>query len=153
MALCSSSSWIMRLALDSNPSTVERLEFDLTIAADGRITGVIINSLGRRMSQVSGQCKLVSDLTGLPSSPLLAFMSFIFRVRKGGTERGVHLSGIAFDPDPAHPGTKLPKFQGTLRTFGIDTQMPAPDPQSGTLQTITLAADPGDTGTGTGQQT
>lgn len=150
MALCSSRLWTLGLILDSNTGAVERLSFDLTITANGMITGVVINSLGERMSQVRGQCETIDSLPGLPP---LAFMSLIFRVKRGRRVRGIHMSGIVFDPDPAHPGTLAARFQGRLRTSGLDSNVPPAHADNGELQTIALAADPGDTGTGTGQQT
>jgi hypothetical protein len=142
MAFCESNKmWSMDLVLDNDTSKVERLAFDVVIDANGGITGFVRDSNGERMSQIRGQCE-GPKLPGIPVS----LMTFIFRVRKGALVRGVHLSGIA------HPPLERPTFRGKLRVFTQDINTP-PSEGIGTLQTIQLSPDSGDTGTGTGQQT
>jgi hypothetical protein len=142
MAFCETrKTWTINLLLDNSSGPPERLALDLEIT-DGNITGVVRVSNGERMSQITGRCEpqTLSDL------PPVSFMSLTFRVRKGGVAWGVHLSGYA------RPPLNNPRFAGKFRTFTPDINTP-PSEGTGELQVMELSTDPGDTGTGTGQQT
>jgi hypothetical protein len=153
MAFCETGTrWTMTLIRDgdSDPAHVEILFFtDVTINANGVITGVVrvADVAGPQMSQLRGRC-MTTELSGLP---LVSRMSFIFRVKKGAREFGLHMTGIAYNPTAA--ATFNPFFSGTWRTFAIDTNTPSSGGGTGELQSLVLAADPGETGTGNGNQT
>lgn len=138
MAFCDSTTWQMRLTLGQ---LTERLDFVLTITSN-EIRGDVKNFQGVRMSRVRGRCEPII-LAGLPD---LARMSFVFRFRRAGQQRGVAMSGFAFMPE----GGGLAEFQGRFRVFQDDIDLPAPG--AGELLTL-QAPDTGETGTGTGQQT
>jgi hypothetical protein len=153
MAFCETGKrWTMTLVRDgdSDPAHVEILFFtDVTIDENGVITGGVVRVAdvgGPLMSQLRGRCK-TTELAGLP---LVSRMNFIFRAKKGATERGIHMSGIAYN----RTATVLfdPSFSGTWRTFTPDANTP-PSAGAGELQSLVLAADPGETGTGNGNQT
>lgn len=151
MAFCETNKrWTMTLTLDgdANPGHVETLAFDVMIT-NGVITGTVHVSAfgGPQMSELKGRCNPRVELSGVP---LVSHMSFIFRVKKGATERGIHMAGIAYNPTGI--STFNPFFSGTWRTFAPDANTPSSG-GAGELQALELAADPGETGTGTGNQT
>lgn len=139
MAFCDSTTWQMRLTL---AQLTERLDFVLTIT-HGEVRGDVLNFQAVRMSRVRGRCESIV----LPGLPDLARMSFVFRFRKAGQQRGVAMSGFAFIPEG---GTRA-EFQGRFRVFQDNIDLPAPG--AGELLTIQALPETGETGTGTGQQT
>jgi hypothetical protein len=132
----------MTLVMDNNSSRAERLILDLEFI-NGTITGTVIDSNNVPMSLIIGRCEpqTLSDM------PPVSFMSLTFRVKKGTVVHGVHLSGYA------RPPLNRPRFAGKFRTFTPDLNTPPLSVEAGELRTIELSTDPGDTGTGTGQQT
>jgi hypothetical protein len=133
----------MFLVLDKDTTHVETLTFNLTIT-NGEITGDVITSQPRRMSGVRGRCQPATLLPTLPGLPVIANMNFIFRLRRRGVERGVHLAGIALFPTLGNP-----IFEGSLLVFDPDNFVPP----GGDGEAQDISGDPGDTGTGTGTQT
>ena len=142
MGFCDNNKlWGIDLILDSDTTKIERLQVNVQIDGNGQITGEVKVSNGEVMSRLGGRCE-GPQIPGVP----VALMTFIFRVKKAGIVWGVHMSGVA------HPPEANPKFRGKLRTFVPDINTPASS-GVGELQSISLLGDPGDTGTGTGQQT
>lgn len=146
MAACEDKNWEMTLVVETkSPPEVEIIFFDKVEIRDGIITGMVIDEIGDPLSNLRGTC---TPFEGA-GEPDVSLMSFLFRLKgSDGKEVGVSLCGFAYQPPGA--GAK-PKFHGRFRAFAPDSGLPpAGDAQ---LKAIALGTDPGDTGTGTGQQT
>ena len=143
MTFCDVDSWNMTLTLDKAPGILERFRFALQPNGTGQ---VLLPDLSI-MSALTWSCESFGT-SGAQNEKVL--LSFVFRFRRmtqqGSKELGVLMAGFAHHVS-GHP---KPEFRGRLRTFAVDNNVPAAG--TATLQTLD-ADDPGDTGTGTGQQT
>jgi hypothetical protein len=130
------------LILDKDPNTSERITFRNVRNTAGVITGDVFDE-NEKMSDLTGTC---APITGTGEANL-SLLTFIFGVRDNrGQDVRIFLSGVAF-PISANP-TKL-EFHGALLAFEPITVTPTVT--GGQLEDLPI--DPGDTGTGNGNQT
>jgi hypothetical protein len=133
---------VMVLTLDRDPTRSETLTFNDVRINAGVITGRVFDEADE-MSALTGTCS-PSTVTGEAD---VSLMTFVFSVRDNrGRVVGIFLTGVGF-PRTADP-TKL-DFRGTVRAFTPTAR--TPPIMNGQLEF--LAIDPGDTGTGNGNQT
>jgi hypothetical protein len=144
MAACENKNWEMRLVVETkSPPEVVIVFFDEVTIDNGIIKGVVIDD-GRPLSTLRGTCTPF----GGAGEPDVSLMSFVFRLKgSDGKEVGISLCGFAYQP----PDGALPIFHGRFRAFAPDSGVPPIG--SAQLKALALGTDPGDTGTGTGQQT
>jgi hypothetical protein len=142
MAFCDVKPWNMTLVLDKAIGNPQNFTFNLN--SDG--TGTVNVSGGARMSDLRWACQ---SFGVFGQQGARGFLSFVFRVRRTGPlgtlERGVVYSGFARQNAG---GATI--FRGRLSVFGIGNDDDTP---AGGSDVTTLAAEPGDTGTGNGTQT
>lgn len=134
--------WTMGLELDKMAGKPEFFTFHLERGGTGQVR--IQNVPEKRMSDLIWTCLPFGSASQADGKSLI---NFIFRFRKptgNPRETGVLLSGFARAVSPdSH------EFEGRLFVFPLDSTVPA----AGNEELMTLAPDPGDTGTGTGSQT
>ncbi|HEU4388328.1 MAG TPA: hypothetical protein VFV34_11060 [Blastocatellia bacterium] len=128
MPACENSSWTINISNDKTPGQLETLFFDLQING-GNVTGKVeLDSI--KLSDVSGSC------AAIPSRDI-SVMQLTFTWGR----TGIFLVGVTFFESP------LTKFKGRFLGFAAEV------PLALDLKTVHVPPDPGDTGTGTGQQT
>jgi hypothetical protein len=133
MAQCTNAGWTINLSRDPSATMLQTLFFDLKINEAGDINGnVFIAGVPEPISQVTGTCRPIDNPDGT-----LMTLSFIW----GAVD--MFMFGFTHFVDP------FTRFEGRF----IATARPDDAPLNITEPLAALAAGPGDTGTGTGQQT
>lgn len=138
MSVCTQDSWEMDL-IKSGPSASENHFSFRDITPQGeRLTGVVLDIDTGEVTPLSGTCFSFGEATQ-PSD--LSIMSFQFTVRgNGGTPVGIFMTGFGFTAN------NLRRFKGWYFTSAA-----APEFSVGIEREF--GVDPGDTGTGNGNQT
>lgn len=140
MTICEIDQWDMELK-KSNSSPTEFFSFrDIRVHA-GILTGKIVDTNGNE-TPLSGTC---NQFVGTSVEQSLALMSFRFTVKKtDGTAVGIFMAGFGFFDTT----TTTPRgiFTGRYSAFAVQADL------AFGIQVI-AAVDPGETGTGNGNQT
>lgn len=133
MPVCASVNWLMFL-LKQGATTTENFTFDdVDIDSSGNITGTVVDINGNR-TPLTGTC------INRFSTPEISDLTFHFHVKgSSGSPVQVFMPGVGIQNAPKAT------FVGGYVAFEPVVQPPA------TL--VLLAVDPGETGTGTGNQT
>jgi hypothetical protein len=133
MAECTNSEWRINMTRNSPPGFLQTLFFRLNVGEGGALTGeVFLAGSTTRLSTVSGMCRPIDN----PDATVIT-LSFTWNAVD------IFMVGVTHFVDPIN------QFDGTF----IATQRDGLSPLDFNPTRAELAAGPGDTGTGTGQQT
>ncbi|HEV2765552.1 MAG TPA: hypothetical protein VGV38_21390, partial [Pyrinomonadaceae bacterium] len=137
MSVCATAGWSM--TLKNSVGTETRFFFVGVTVTGGILKGRVLDSVGNE-TPLSGTC---NPFGGTTVPPNLSLMSFEFTTRgSGGGLVRIFTAGYGFTVQ----GAALNHFAGRFVAFA--------EPQGGVSDSrLTLTVDPGDTGTGSGQQT
>lgn len=142
MSVCATPGWAIELIKQDSDSSSTRFSF-INMAVNGEVlTGTVIDISNGNTTPLSGTCRPVGGTT---TPPNLSRMSFEFRAR--ASDRSLVTISI-FGHGFTVPNSQPPKgvFRGRYDAVAAQVEF-ADDTQ------VALAVDPGETGTGNGNQT
>jgi hypothetical protein len=138
MPVCEIDSWLMELKKEDGSSSTTFPFRDIRVQG-GILTGKVVDTDGNEIP-LNGTC---NQIVGATLAQHLALISFQFTVKKqDGTPVGIFLAGFAF----FNTNTLKGKFTGRYSAFAVQAELAVG------VQVV-AAVDPGETGTGNGNQT